>query len=37
VLEKNDLSDYFGNPDEEYEFNYNFCAYLLFYEIAEKE
>jgi hypothetical protein len=35
-MEKADISDYFGNPDEEFEYNSNFCAYLLFYERIEK-
>lgn len=35
MLEKSDLSEYFGNPNEEYEMNSTFCAYLLFYEKAE--
>ncbi len=32
LIEKNELSDLFGNPDEDNEYNVNFCAYLLFYE-----
>jgi ubiquitin C-terminal hydrolase len=35
LFEKNDLFEFFGNPDEEFEFNNNYCAYLLFYEISE--
>jgi hypothetical protein len=34
-MEKNDLSEFFGNPDEDFEFNSSYCAYLLFYEISE--
>jgi ubiquitin C-terminal hydrolase len=35
IMEKTDISSLFGNPDEEYEFTVNNCAYLLFYEISE--
>ena len=35
LSEKQDLSEYFGNPDEDYEYNTNYCAYVLFYESAE--
>jgi len=34
ILEKKDLFEYFGNPDEDFEYNNNYCAYLLFYEIS---
>lgn len=36
-MDKNDISEYFGNPDEDYEYNSNYCAYLLFYEITENK
>jgi ubiquitin C-terminal hydrolase len=35
VMDKADISSLFGNPDEEYEFTVNNCAYLLFYEMSE--
>jgi hypothetical protein len=34
-MDKADINDLFGNPDEEFEYNTNFCAYLLFYERAD--
>jgi hypothetical protein len=32
---ENELCNFFGNPDEEFESNSNFCGYLLFFELAE--
>ncbi len=38
MIEKNDISEYLGCPDEDYEYNTNSCAYLLLYEImSDKE
>jgi hypothetical protein len=35
LFDKKDLLEYFGNPDDDFEMNTNYCAYLLFYEISE--
>jgi hypothetical protein len=35
MVEKSDINEYFGCPDEDYEFNTNSCAYLLLYEPAD--
>ena len=35
IIADDDLNNYFGNPDEDYESNSNFCGYLLFFELAE--
>jgi ubiquitin C-terminal hydrolase len=36
LYEKNDLLEFFGSPDEDYsDYNSEYCAYLLFYEISE--
>ena len=36
LMDKSEMTELFGNPDEDYELNKNFCAYLLFYERADE-
>jgi hypothetical protein len=36
LIKSKDINEFLGNPDEEYEYNSNFCAYMLLYEPAEE-
>jgi ubiquitin C-terminal hydrolase len=36
LIKNKDINEFFGNPDEEYEYNSNFCAYMLLYEPADE-